>query len=40
MSCQAMIKVKKTQKTPKSEIEKAKIYRKNYLEKCEKNEKI
>lgn len=32
--------VKKTQKTPKSEIEKAKMYRSNYLERCEKNEKI
>ena len=32
--------VKKTQKTPNSEIEKAKIYRSNYLERCEKNEKI
>lgn len=32
--------VKKTQKTPKSEIEKAKVYRNNYLERCEKNEKI
>ena len=32
--------VKKTQKTPKSEIEKAKMYRNNYLERCEKNEKI
>ena len=29
--------VKKTQKTPKSEIDKAKVYRNNYLEKCEKN---
>ena len=33
--------VKKTQKTPKSEIEKAKMYRNNYLERrCENNEKI
>ena len=32
--------VKKTQKTPKSEIDKAKVYRNNYLERCEKNEKI
>lgn len=32
--------VKKTQKTPKSEIDKAKAYRNNYLERCEKNEKI
>ena len=32
--------VKKTQKTPKSEIEKAKMYRSNYLERCEKIEKI
>lgn len=32
--------VKKTQKTPKSEIDKAKAYRTNYLERCEKNEKI
>lgn len=30
--------VKKTQKTPKSEIETAKKYRKDYLERCEKNE--
>ena len=32
--------IKKTQKTPKSEINKAKLYRNNYLERCEKNEKI
>ena len=32
--------VKKTQKTPKSEIEKSKMYRNNYLERCVKNEKI
>lgn len=32
--------VKKTQKTPKSEIEKAKVYRKKYIERCEKNEKV
>ena len=32
--------VKKTQKTPKSEIDKAKVYRNNYLERWEKNEKI
>jgi Phage-related protein len=32
--------VKKTQKTPKSEIDKAKIYRNNYLERCESDEKI
>lgn len=31
--------VKKTQKTPKSEIEIAKKYRKDYIERCEKNEK-
>ena len=31
--------VKKTQKTPKSEIETAKKYRKDYIERCEKNEK-
>lgn len=30
--------VKKTQKTPKSEIETAKKYRKDYIERCEKNE--
>lgn len=40
MSCQAMINVKKAKKTPKSEIDKAKVYRNNYLERCEKNEKI
>ncbi|WP_349668234.1 hypothetical protein [Lacrimispora sp.] len=27
--------VKKTQKTPMSEIDKAKVYRNNYLERCE-----
>lgn len=32
--------VKKTQKTPKLEIERAKIYRADYLERCGKNEKI
>ena len=33
--------IKKAQKTPKSEIEKAKTYRSNYLERrCEDNEKI
>ena len=32
--------VKKSMKTPKGEIEKAKIYRKEYLERCEYNEKI
>lgn len=32
--------VKKTQETPKSEIKKAKMYRSNYLERSEKNEKI
>ncbi len=32
--------VKKTQKTPKSEIDKAKVYRKEYIERCEKNEKV
>lgn len=32
--------VKKTQKTPPAEIEKAKSYRKEYLERCEKHEKI
>lgn len=33
--------IKKTQKTSKSEIEKAKMYRNNYLERrCENNEKI
>lgn len=32
--------VKKTQKTPKSEIEKAKKYRNEYLERCENDEKI
>lgn len=31
--------IKKTNKTPKVEIQKAKIYRKNYIERCEKNEK-
>ena len=29
-----------TQKTPKSEIDKAKVYRKEYIERCEKNEKV
>ncbi len=32
--------VKKTQKTSQSEIERAKTYRDNYLERCMKNEKI
>lgn len=32
--------VKKTQKTPKTEIEKAKMYRKDFIERCKKNEKI
>lgn len=32
--------VKKTQKIPKAEIEKAKKYRKDYLERCENNEEI
>ena len=32
--------VKKSMKTPRSEIEKAKTYRKEYLERCEHNEKI
>ncbi|RDY32280.1 type II toxin-antitoxin system RelE/ParE family toxin [Lachnotalea glycerini] len=32
--------IKKTQKTPKAEIEKAKKYRNDYLERCENNEKI
>lgn len=32
--------IKKTQKTPKTELEKAKKYRKDYLERCEKNEEI
>ena len=32
--------VKKTQKTPKAEIERAKTYRKDYLERCEEDEKI
>ncbi len=32
--------VKKTQKTPKAEIERAKAYREDYLERCGKNEKI
>ena len=32
--------VKKTQKTPKLEIQKAKVYRNDYIERCEKNEKI
>jgi phage-related protein len=32
--------MKKTRKTPKSELQKAKKYRLNYIERCEKNEKI
>lgn len=32
--------VKKTQKTPKAEINRAKKYRKDYLERCENNEEI
>lgn len=32
--------IKKTQKTPKSEIEKAISYRRDYLERMDKNEKI
>lgn len=32
--------IKKSQKTPTSEIEKAKNYRKNYIERCVGNEKI
>lgn len=32
--------VKKTQKTPSAEIERAKVYRKDYLERCEKNEEV
>ena len=32
--------IKKTQKTPKQEIEKAKRCRKDYMERCEKDEKI
>ena len=32
--------VKKTQKTPKVEIERAKTYRDDYVERCDKNEKI
>lgn len=32
--------IKKTQKMPKAEIEKAKKYRNDYLERCENNEKI
>lgn len=32
--------VKKTQKTPKVEIERAKTYRDDYIERCDKNEKI
>lgn len=32
--------VKKTQKTPSAEITKAKEYRKDYIERCEDNEKI
>ena len=32
--------VKKTQKTPRLEIEKSQKYRKDYIERCEKNEKI
>ena len=31
---------KKTQKTPKVEIERAKTYRDDYVERCDKNEKI
>ena len=32
--------VKKTQKTPREEIRKAKEYRKDYIERSQKNEKI
>ena len=32
--------VKKTQKTPKAEIDRAKAYRDDYLERCDKNEKV
>ena len=32
--------VKKTQKTPRAELEKAKAYRKNYLERPDENEEI
>lgn len=32
--------VKKTQKTPKIELEKARSYRRDYLERCGKNEEI
>ena len=32
--------LKKTQKTPKTEIDKAKKYRSDYLERIDKNEKI
>ena len=32
--------VKKTQKTPKDEIEKARKYRKEYMERCINNEKV
>ena len=32
--------VKKTQKTPRAEIERAKRFRTDYLERCENNEKI
>lgn len=32
--------VKKTQKTPRVEIERAKLYRKDYLERCGNNEKV
>ncbi len=32
--------IKKTRKTPKEEIQKAKRYRKDYLERCEHNEKL
>ncbi|MDO4556670.1 MAG: type II toxin-antitoxin system RelE/ParE family toxin [Lachnospiraceae bacterium] len=32
--------VKKTQKTPKAEIDRAKAYRKDYLERCDMHEKV
>lgn len=32
--------VKKTQKTPKAEIERAKLFREDYKERCDKSEKI
>lgn len=32
--------VKKTQKTPRVEIERVKLYRKDYLERCGNNEKV